>query len=82
MLLTVFLQATVAASITKLGATIGAAITVIGAAMGIGRIGAVALESIARQPEVAGAIRLNMILAAALIEGAAMFALVICFLAL
>lgn len=82
MLLTVFLQAAAAASIAKIGATIGASIAVIGAALGIGRIGATALEAIARQPEAAGDIRSNMIIAAALIEGVAMFALVVCFLAL
>ena len=50
--------------------------------MGISRIGCTALESIARQPEAAGDIRSGMILAAALIEGVAMFAIVVCFLVL
>jgi F-type H+-transporting ATPase subunit c len=45
--------------------------------MGIGRIGGSALESIARQPEAAGDIRANMILTAALVEGAAFFAMVV-----
>lgn len=60
-----------------LGATIGAGLTVIGAAMGIGRIGKAATESIARQPEAAGSIQTAMIITAALIEGVALFALVI-----
>jgi F-type H+-transporting ATPase subunit c len=60
-----------------LGATIGAGLAVIGAAIGIGRIGGSATESIARQPEAAGAIQTAMIITAALIEGVALFALVI-----
>jgi F-type H+-transporting ATPase subunit c len=57
----------------------GAALTVIGAAWGIGRIGACAVESMARQPEVAGNIQTAMLISAALIEGATFFALIICF---
>jgi F-type H+-transporting ATPase subunit c len=64
------------------GAGIGAGIAAIGAGLGIGRIGASALESIARQPEVAGDIRANMILAAALIEGVALFGVIVCIIAL
>lgn len=60
--------------------SIGAAFIVIGAGYGIGKIGASAVESMARQPEVAGSIQGAMILSAALIEGAAMFALIICLL--
>lgn len=78
----IFLEAAVAASLAKMGAAVGAAIAVVGAAWGIGRIGSTALESIARQPEAAGDIRANMILSAALIEGIAMFAVVVCFLVL
>ena len=59
------------------GATIGAGLAVIGAAIGIGRIGGSATESIARQPEAAGSIQTAMIITAALIEGVALFALVI-----
>lgn len=62
-----------------LGATIGAGLAVIGAAIGIGRIGGSAAESIARQPEAAGSIQTAMIITAALIEGVALFALVIAF---
>jgi len=63
-----------------LGAGIGAAISVIGAALGIGKLAASALEAMGRQPEAAGPIRTAMIIAAALIEGIAFFALVICIL--
>ena len=54
---------------------------IIGAALGIGRIGSSAVESMARQPEVAGNIQTAMIISAALIEGVTFFGLVICFLA-
>ena len=60
--------------------TIAAALTIIGAAFGIGKIGSTAVESISRQPEVAGAIQTAMIISAALIEGIAFFALIICLL--
>lgn len=63
------------------GAGIGAGLAAIGAGLGIGKLAASALESIARQPEAAGEIRGNMILTAAFIEGAALFAEVICLLA-
>jgi F-type H+-transporting ATPase subunit c len=57
----------------------GAGLITIGAAYGIGKLGAAALESMARQPEVAGNIQTAMIIAAALIEGFTFFALVVCF---
>lgn len=60
-----------------LGAGIAAGLAVIGAGLGIGRIGGSAVESIARQPEMAGKIFVNMILAAALVEGVALFAVVV-----
>ncbi len=63
-----------------LGAGIGAGIAVLGAGLGIGKLAASALEAMGRQPEAAGPIRTNMIIAAALIEGIAFFALVICIL--
>ena len=69
-------------ALAKLGAGIGAGLAAIGAGIGIGRIGGGAVEAIARQPEAAGDIRSNMIVSAALIEGAAFFAMVICFLIL
>jgi F-type H+-transporting ATPase subunit c len=58
----------------------GAGIIILGAGWGIGKIGAAAVESMARQPESAGDIRGGMILAAALIEGATFFALIVCIL--
>ena len=69
-------------SLAKMGAGFAAAIAVIAAAWGIGKIGSSAMESIARQPEAAGDIRSNMIVSAALIEGVAFFAIVVCFLIL
>ncbi len=63
-------------------AAIGAGLAAIGAGIGIGKIGASAVEGIARQPEASGDIRMSMIIAAALVEGAALFAIVVCFLAL
>ncbi len=63
-----------------LGACLGAAIAAIGAGIGIGKIGAAAMEAIARQPESAGDIRSNMIVIAALIEGVALFAVIVCIL--
>jgi len=61
-----------------LGGAFGAAFTTIGAAYGIGKLASSALESMARQPEVAGSIQTAMIIAAALIEGFTFFALYIC----
>lgn len=58
-------------------AALGAGIAVIGGGIGIGLIGKGALESIARQPEAKGPIGTNMILAAALVEGATLFAVVV-----
>lgn len=59
-------------------ASFGAAVTILGAAYGFAKIGSSALESIARQPEAAGDIRGSMIFAAALLEGATFFALIVC----
>ncbi|MBE9483974.1 MAG: ATP synthase F0 subunit C [Bacteroidales bacterium] len=66
--------------IAQMGAGLGAGIAAIGAGIGIGQIGRGAVESIARQPEAVGDIRSNMIIAAALIEGVAFFAIVVSFL--
>ncbi len=63
-----------------LGGAIGAGLVIIGAGLGIGRIGGTAVESMARQPEVAGNIQIAMIVTAALIEGVTFFALVVCML--
>ena len=62
---------------SNLGAALGAGLTVVGAGLGIGRIGGAMTESMARQPEIAGNIQTAAIILAALIEGAALFALVI-----
>lgn len=61
-----------------MGTAIGVAIAVIGAAIGIGQIGKAAVEGIARQPEAGSDIRTTMIISAALIEGVALFAIVVC----
>ena len=68
MLLSVLLQAAAGVGISKLGAAIGAGIAVLGAGIGIGKIGSSAMEGIARQPEASGDLRMNMIIAAALVE--------------
>lgn len=70
------------AGLAQFGASIGAAITVIGAAYGIGQIGSKAMDAIARQPEAANDVRSSMIVAAALIEGVAFFAIAVSFLIL
>ena len=61
-------------------AAIGAGLAAIGAGIGIGKIGGSALEAMARQPEQTGTIQTNMIIAAALVEGAALFGIVVSFL--
>jgi F-type H+-transporting ATPase subunit c len=61
-------------------AALGAGVAAIAAGIGVGRIGAAALESMARQPEVASDIRSNMIVAAALVEGVSLFAVIVCLL--
>ncbi|MDR2146086.1 MAG: ATP synthase F0 subunit C [Tannerella sp.] len=71
-----------AASFGSLAGPIGAGLAVIGAGLGIGKIGASAMEAIGRQPEASGDIRTSMIIAAALVEGVALFAVVVSFMAL
>lgn len=71
-----------AAGIAKLGVGLGAGIAAIGAGLGIGKIGSAAMEAIARQPEATGDIRSNMIIIAALVEGVALFAVIVCVLAM
>lgn len=63
---------------TAMGSGIGCALTLVGAGLGFGRIGASALESMARQPEVAGQVSASMITIAALLEGATFFSLIVC----
>lgn len=65
-----------------MGAAVGAGLAAIGAGLGIGKIGGSAMEAIARQPEAAGDIRSNMIVIAALIEGVALFAVIVSALAI
>ncbi len=67
-------------SLIYLGGAFGAGLVLMGAGLGISKIGAAAVESMARQPEVAGKIQTAMIIAAALIEGATFFALIVCML--
>ena len=73
-LLTVFLET---APMAAAGGAIGAGLAAIGAGIGIGSIGKGAVEAIARQPEASNDIRGNMILTAALVEGAALFAIIV-----
>lgn len=60
-----------------IGTGLAVAITILGAGLGFGRIGGSALESMARQPEVAGRIQTAMLIIAALLEGATFFALIV-----
>jgi len=66
-------------SLAFIGVGLGIGLVVIGAGIGIGRIGDSAAQGISRQPEAAGKIQLAMIISAALIEGVALFGLVIAF---
>lgn len=67
-------------ALAYLAAGFGAGLSVLGAGVGIGRLAAAAMEGTGRQPSAAGDIRTTMIIAAALIEGVALFSLVICIL--
>jgi F-type H+-transporting ATPase subunit c len=78
MLNSLFLEA--AAGLALLGAGLGAGIVALGAGLGIGRIGGSAMEAIARQPEASGRVQTAMIIAAALIEGVALFGVLVCLL--
>jgi len=73
----VLAQAATAAGLHGSVGPIGAGLAAIGAGIGIGQIGGKAVEAIARQPEAVGKIQLNMIIAAALVEGVALFAVVV-----
>ena len=72
----------VTSGLAQLGAGIGAGLAAIGAAIGIGKIGGNAMDAMARQPEKIGELRSAMIIAAALVEGVAFFAVIIALLAL
>ena len=78
MLLSMLLQAAAGASLGKFGAAIGAGIAAISAAIGIGKIGQAAVEAGARQPEQAGHYRMTAIIIGALVEGACLFAILVC----
>lgn len=79
MLLSIILETT--AGVAKMGGAFGAGLAAIGAGIGIGLIGGHAMEAIARQPEAAGDIRSNMIVAAALVEGVSLFGVIVALLA-
>ena len=81
MLSAILLQAA-SMAVAKRGATVGAGLAAIGAGIGIGLIGKGAVEAIGRQPSAAGDIRTSMLIMGALVEGVALFAIVVCFLAL
>ena len=68
------------APLAKLGAALAAGIVTIGAGLGISRIASSALESSARQPEIAGKAQTSMLISAAFIEGVSLVALVVCLL--
>ncbi len=78
----IVLQVASGLSLVQIGACIGAGLAAIGAGIGIGKIGASAMDAIARQPESAGNIRTNMIVIAGLIEGVALLAIIVCILVL
>ena len=74
------LQAAAGAALGKVVAAIGAAIAALAGAIGIGMIGKSTMEAIARQPESSGNLRTSMIIAAGMVEGAALFAIIVCLL--
>jgi F-type H+-transporting ATPase subunit c len=80
MLLSLLLQVVNSVGLAVMGAGIGAGLVIIGAGLGIGRIGGSAMEAMGRQPEASGKIQTAMLIVAALIEGAALFAVVVCLL--
>ena len=81
-MLATLLQAAAGAALGKAGIALGAAIAVVGAAIGLGKIGQSTMESIARQPQAAGDIRGAMIVIGAFMEGVALFAIIVCLMAL
>ncbi|MCC2546041.1 ATP synthase F0 subunit C [Hymenobacter sp. BT175] len=81
MFLSLLLQAVAnSVGLAVMGAGIGAGLVALGAGLGIGRIGGSAMEAIGRQPEASGKIQTAMLIVAALIEGLALFAVVVCLL--
>ena len=77
LLSSVFLQATNAVDFVAIAAALTIAITAIAAGFGISKIASSAMDNMARQPEVAPDLRMSMIIAAALVEGVALFAIVV-----
>lgn len=82
LLSTILLQAANLAVWGKIAGALGAALAAIAAAWGIGKIGKAAMEAIARQPEASGGIRSAMLIIGALVEGACLFAIIACLLAI
>ncbi len=82
LLSTILLQAATTAVWAKAAGTLGAGIAALAAAWGIGKIGSSAMEAIARQPEASGSIRGAMLIIGALVEGACLFAIIACLLAI
>lgn len=80
MLLTIILQAVAGIAISKLGAAVAAALAAFAAAFGLSRIGKSALEAGARQPEQASNYRMTAIIIGGLVEGACLFAILVCLL--
>lgn len=80
MLLSMILQAVAGAAMGKAFACIGAGIAAIAAGIGIGKIGSASMEAGARQPEQAGHFRMTAIIIGALVEGACLFAILVCLL--
>ena len=78
MLLSVLLQTAGSLDLGTLGAALAISIATLSAGLGISKIAVATMESMARQPEVAPDLRMSMIIAAALIEGVALFAIVVC----
>ena len=81
-MISLMLQAAAGAGIVKFGAAVGAGLAAIGAGIGIGKIGGQAMDAMARQPEKMGDLRSSMIVAAALVEGVALFGVIIAVLAI
>ena len=81
LLSTILLQAAATLSLGKIGAALGAAIAALAAALGISKIGQATMEASARQPEKADNFRMTAIIISALIEGACLFAILVCLIA-
>lgn len=82
LLSTVLLQAVAGVALGKVAAALGAALAAFAAGYGIGKIGTSTMEAMARQPEAAKDLRSSMIIVAGMIEGAALFAIIVCLLAI